>query len=605
MATSKSVSVVFSASTAGLKAGTDSARAQLQKLSGDVKRMSGSLSTLSTIAVAGVFMQVGGAAFGAAKQLIGFGAATAQNIDKLSKMGRTLGLTYGQMAGLQLAGDLAGVGVETIAKAAVKADIAFVAAAGGSEEAIEKFTNLGLSMADLKTMSPEQRFTAIAEAISKLPTAAERSAAAVKMFGKSGAELLPLFEDGAAGIKKATEQAEKFGLVLSNEQGKEVEKMNDSFTSAYAAIQGIVTQVVANLSPAITSIVEKFTEFVAGAGGVKLGESISTALIDGAIFVVEMFGVAANFISAYVIEPMGGVVGILSAAWAVGTTVANVFMGVVNALKAAFLFAASIMEHIAANYLQAISTVLSFIPGMGDTAEQFKAAGDSMRESANQSMTDAGTAAVASADNFSAAINGGSADAVKAATEGTGNSIADSIANGLREARETAAAAKLKPDTVEKPIDTTAADKAKAEMKMKEDQKTAAEKIGNKAAKEDPLEVFRTSLKTLDDALASGAISQEDFNSRFSNIQTDLTASYQDALDEQADSKGVSKQAVTGVDANSTAGVSEFFRLMRGAEPPGAKEQRETAENTARLRELAEAAAAGVPIPVQLMPKGG
>ena len=81
-------------------------------------------------------------------------------------------------------------------------------------------------------------------------------------------------------------------------------------------------------------------------------------------------------------------------------------------------------------------------------------------------------------------------------------------------------------------------------------------------------------------------------------------AANQDALDAQAAQDGVSRQAVSGVDATSTAGVSEFFRLMRGAEPPGIKEQREAAANSRRLVELAEAAAQGVPVPVQLLPKG-
>lgn len=604
MATSKSIKVVFSASTAGLAAGCNAASQQLDRLSNDVGKMSSSLSTLSAIAIGGVLIELGSAGVSAAKSLVSMGAAAAQNIDKLSKMSRALGLTYGQMAGFQLAGDLAGVGVQSIAQAAMKADHAFIEAAHGSETAKEKFVSLGLSMNDLKKMSPEQRFAAIAEAISKLPTAAERSAAAVKMFGKSGAELLPLFEDGAAGIKKATEQAEKFGLVLSNEQGKEVEKMNDSFTSAYAAIQGIVTQVVANLSPAITFIVDKFTAFVAGAGGVKLGESISTALIDAAIFVVEMFGIAAKFINQYVIEPMGGVGAILSAVWDKGAAVAQVFLGIGNLLVSMF-------QRIAANWASMSSVFLSAASGVAemfgfkDAAANLEIMAETMSGTSKILVEDSKKSFTAAADNFAKAIDG--APPIKIEPLGpTGNSIADAIAGGLREAKDNAAAAKLKPNAPpEKSLDTTAADKAQAEMKMKEDQKTAAEKIGNKAAKDDPLEVFRTSLKTLDDALASGAISQEDFNSRFSNIQTDLTASYQDALDQQAESKGVSQQAVTGVDANSTAGVSEFFRLMRGSEPAGLKEQREVAENTKRMADLAEAAAAGVPIPVQLMPKGG
>jgi hypothetical protein len=503
------------------------------------------------------------------------------------------------MAGLKLAGDLAGVGVETIATAATKADVAFISASNGSQEAIDKFTSLGLSMVDLQKMSPEQRFSAIADAIAKLPTAAERSAAAIRLFGKSGAELLPIFEEGAGALQKAREQAEAFGLALSGAQAQEVEKMNDAFTLAYAAIQGIVTQVVANLAPAVSAIVEEFTAFVAGAGGVSIGESIATALIDSAIFVVEMFGIAANFIYANVVEPMGGAAGMLSAAFAVGATVANVFMGLGNIISAAFSFAAAQIEMTVGMLLSAIGAIAAWIPGMSDTADQFKAAGSSMLDSANQSLADSANSAIAAGQNFSDAVTGGAV----ASGEAVGNTVANAIAEKLKAAKQAAADAKNTPEDVAAQIDP-AAGRIKAEAELRAKQKTAAEKIGNDTAKDNPLKTFRDSLSTLQDALAGGAISQEDFNKRFANIQDDLVAANQDALDAQAAQDGVSRQAVSGVDATSTAGVSEFFRLMRGAEPPGIKEQREAAANSRRLVELAEAAAGGLPVPVQLLPKG-
>ena len=598
MATAVSLRTVFTSSTSGLVSGANTAGNAMKKVQKDMAGMRGSLATLKTIAIGQVFAQLSGAAISAGRSLLAFGQSTAEGIDVLSKLSRRLGMTYGQMAGLKLAGDLAGVGVETIATAATKADVAFLSASNGSQEAIDKFTSLGLSMVDLQKMSPEQRFAAIADAIAKLPTAAERSAAAIRLFGKSGAELVPLFEEGAGALQKAREQAEAFGLALSGAQGKEVEKMNDSFTLAYAAIQGIVTQVIAYLSPAISGIVEEFTAFVAGAGGVSIGESIATALIDSAIFVVEMFGIAANFIYTNVVEPMGGAAGMLSAAFAVGATVANVFMGLGNIISAAFSFAAAQIEMTVGMLLSAIGAIAAWIPGMGDTADQFKAAGSSMLDSANQSLADSANSAIAAGQNFSDAVTGGAT----ASGEAVGNTVANAIAEKLRAAKQTAEDAKNKPDELPK-VDTAGA-RIKAEAELRAKQKTAAEKIGNDKEKDNPLKTFRDSLSTLQDALFNEAISQEDFNKRFSNIQDDLVAANQDALDAQAEQDGVSRQAVSGVDATSTAGVSEFFRLMRGAEPPGIKEQREAAANSRRLVELAEAAAQGVPVPVQLLPKG-
>ena len=600
MATAVSLRTVFTSSTSGLVSGANTAGNAMKKVQKDMAGMRGSLATLKTIAIGQVFAQLSGAAISAGRSLIGFGQSTAEGIDVLSKLSRRLGMTYGEMAGLKLASDLSGVALEKLTMGATKLDVAFVNASNGSQEAIDKFTSLGLSMVDLQKMSPEQRFSAIADAIAKLPTAAERSAAAIKLFGKSGAELLPLFEEGAGAIKKATDQAKAFGLSLTNAQGLGVEKMNDSFTSAFAAIQGLATQVVSNLAEPISRIIDDFTNFVAASGGVDIGASISTALIDGAIFMVEMFGVAANVIHANFIQPFGSATGALIAAFDKGSGVANVFLGVGNLLLAMF-------QKIAANFASLSSIFLSAASGVADmfgfkeNASSMAAMAESMSDSSKSLVADSGNSMKAAGENFKAAIDGAAAKNIAGAA--SGNSVADSIAKSIREGRAAADAARSTPDAAAAKVDP-AAGRIKAEAELRAKQKTAAEKIGNDTAKDNPLKTFRDSLSTLQDALFNEAISQEDFNKRFANIQDDLVAANQDALDAQAAQDGVSRQAVSGVDATSTAGVSEFFRLMRGAEPPGLKEQRQVAEDTKKLREIAEAGSKGLPVPVQLMPKG-
>lgn len=602
MATAVSLRTVFTSSTSGLVSGANTAGNAMKKVQKDMAGMRGSLATLKTIAIGQVFAQLGGAAISAGRSLLWFGQSTSEGIDVLSKLSRRLGLTYGQMAGLKLAGDLAGVGVETIATAATKADVAFISASNGSKEATAKFTSLGLSMAELQKLSPDQRFAAIADAIAKLPTAAERSAAAIKLFGKSGAELVPLFEEGAGAIKRATDQAKAFGLTLTNAQGLGVEKMNDSFTSAFAAIQGLATQVVSNLAEPISRIIDDFTNFVAASGGVDIGASISNAMLDGAIFVVEMFGVAANIFSQNVVDPLGSAAAALMAAFNVGSSVAQVFIGVAQFLNAVVQAFLSVWNMAAAILAKTSAYLEGFFGASEASATSQKQAEDAFNLSVDQSanMVDA---LIASGEAFRESVGLGADDAVKQA----GNSVADRIVKQIKDGRAAADAARNAPDAAAAkmtPAAAAAAAKVKDDSALRAKQKSAAEKIGNDTAKDNPLKAFRDSLSTLQDALFNEAISQEDFNKRFANIQDDLVAANQDALDAQAAQDGVSRQAVSGVDATSTAGVSEFFRLMRGAEPPGIKEQREAAANSRRLVELAEAAAQGVPVPVQLLPKG-
>jgi hypothetical protein len=328
------VNVSITASTGGLTAGLGRAGKQMKSFAGSVTSTLNPLRMLSTVAQS-TFGQLAlfSMARSAVNTLTGMAAAAAENVDVQSKLSRRLGMTYAELSGLKLAGDLAGVGIETIGAAMTKADVAMQKAAGGSKSANAAFATLGLSIDQLQGMSAADRFSAIAESISALPTSAERAAAAVALFGRSGAQLLPLFEGGAGSIARARQEAERFGLALTNAQGQNVEEMNDSFTRVYSAIQGIEQQVTAYLAPAITAIAKQFTDFVGSVGGANIGQAIGEALLQGARSLAEY--------GDFLIQNLSGVFQFLSqvgaqwsAIWDIAGRVGGFLSGVFNAFQA-------------------------------------------------------------------------------------------------------------------------------------------------------------------------------------------------------------------------------------------------------------------------------
>ena len=313
MASIGKVSAVFTASTSGLTSGVRAASSSFQGLQSSTRSLESSMRTLVAINATQLFASVASAATSSIRSLISFGQAQADVIDSASKMAANLGFTYGEFAGLSLAADLAGVSMENVGKASQKAEIAFAKAAGGSKAATAAFSTLGLSVDQLNALSPAERFEAIASSIAALPTEAERAAAAVAIFGKAGASLLPLFAGGAEGIAAARAEAERLGLVLTNAQGQDVEAMNDSFTMVQKSIAGVVQQVVAYLSPAITAIANTFTDFVGSVGGANIGQAIGEGILAGARYlagigdyIIVNFGSVFSYLSS-VGEQWGGV----------------------------------------------------------------------------------------------------------------------------------------------------------------------------------------------------------------------------------------------------------------------------------------------------------
>jgi hypothetical protein len=288
------VSAIFTASSSGLSAGVSKASSSLKGLQKDVASLRGGMQMLNAISGAQLLGSVASTAMSYARSLVNVGLAQAEAIDSTSKLSARLGMTYSELAGLAHAGDLAGVSMDTIGAAATKADVAFVKAAQGSKTALAGFAAIGLELGDLQGLSSAERFSEIADAIAGLPTEAERAAAAVKLFGRAGAELLPLFAGGAGSIQEATEEAQRFGMALTGAQGRDVEAMNDSFSKVHAAIGGIVKQITAYLAPSITAIATTFTDFVGSMGGTNIGQAIGEGIIAAARY---MAGVGDFLIS--------------------------------------------------------------------------------------------------------------------------------------------------------------------------------------------------------------------------------------------------------------------------------------------------------------------
>lgn len=392
------VRAVFTASTNGLTSGVNAASASMKRMQSQVASLESGMASLVAIQGAELFESITSSVDSAVSSLVRMGQAQADVIDSTSKMAARLGMTYGELAGLAYAGKLADVSMETIAGAATKADVAFVKAAGGSKRATAAFSSLGLSVSQLNGMSSAERFDAIAQAISKLPTAAERSAAAVRLFGRAGAQLMPLFSDGAGGIAAARKEAEAFGLVLNNAQGKNVEGMNDSFTRAQEAIAGVVQQVTAYLAPAITNVVDLFSSFIAEAGGANIGQQIGEALLAGGSYLAQVVDFAyANLTSAF--KYFAAVGGSWSGVMTFTAKVAAVFQSVFQAIGA--LFVATVRAAITplTNAIAMIADLAAMLPGTaGQIAAQVSAGSKGLLEGLDKQAMDLGKAALTNLD---------------------------------------------------------------------------------------------------------------------------------------------------------------------------------------------------------------
>ncbi len=184
--------------------------------------------------------------------------------DDLAKFAAKSGLAAEAASELAHAAKMADLDLSSLATGIKKMQVSISQLGSGSKTAKQTFDALGISLADIQRLSPDKQFELIAEKISQLKDPADRTRAAVELFGKAGADLLPLFEEGAEGIRKAREEAEKLGKSFSAEDLKKFQEADDAFKRLKASGSSLADVLAIRLTPAIVGISDNLSKLISG-----------------------------------------------------------------------------------------------------------------------------------------------------------------------------------------------------------------------------------------------------------------------------------------------------------------------------------------------------
>lgn len=326
----------LSASAVQMASGINAGVVELQKLGYAAKKTQQDVSTLKTIELSRAFISTVRAASSAFASFIGGTAGAVASIDDLSK--RT-GITTDVLQAYSLAANQSGVGLETFGKAVQKLTINLGEAQTGNKAAIKSFADLGLSVGDLSNLNPEQAFNAVVAAISKLPNPAQQAAAAVSLFGKSGVELVPIFQEGATYLQQMTAEAKRLGIVLSPQQTAGVAALDDSLQKTQLTLQSFAARVVAELAPALTRAAEEAATFIASID-IKNVASALTSTVSNLASVFQLLATSAAPLSGNILPLIGGYLAFINRQ-VVASGIANLSREFLEATASAYRFAGS------------------------------------------------------------------------------------------------------------------------------------------------------------------------------------------------------------------------------------------------------------------------
>lgn len=233
-----------------LDKGLAAAQSSLRRMSASVSAMSagmgrglgavGSGLGAMTGALTSLPALIGGLAAGSGLAMIASTFADAAS--SVDDMAQRTGMTAEEISGLSYAAKMSGTSIETV------------------EKAIRRMQATGAGDASKSTT---ENLLMLADQVAAISDPSQRAAEAMRIFGKSGAELLPMLNDGAAGIEKLRGEAAGLGVVMSSADAAAGAALGDSMDALWTTLAGLTNQIGAALAPALTWLIEQGTAMIA------------------------------------------------------------------------------------------------------------------------------------------------------------------------------------------------------------------------------------------------------------------------------------------------------------------------------------------------------
>lgn len=263
----------------------DAAR-EMQRYADTVKAALGGLAGLMTV--------------GAFKQMV---QDSIDAVDALDDLSIQTGITVETLSALGDVGRISGVGLDTITGAVLRMGKGLAVANEESKGAAEAIKALGLDFSTFKQLQADQQLLQLAQAMGRFEDGAGKSAVAMTLMGRQGAQLLPYLKDLAnTGELVATVTADQ--VQMAN-------RYNDSMEATRMRVDALKREMALGLLPTLIEVHDLASD---------LGRSLGDYLAAGA----KTAGTQMNGMALAI----GGLGTVMEALLVLGANVAFVFRGV-------------------------------------------------------------------------------------------------------------------------------------------------------------------------------------------------------------------------------------------------------------------------------------
>ena len=255
--------------------------------------------------------------------------------DDMRDLSQKTGVSIQTLGQFKVAAELSGTTLEGVAKGLNFLNKNMVAAATGTEAAAAAFKTIGVATTDVQgnLRSADQVFLDIADRFATFRDGPEKAALAMKVFGKAGADLIPILNLGS-------EEIQRFGLNIGADFADKADAFNDQLGLMKAQVTIFTVQIASGLLPVFSGFLSVLTQGVTQIG--EWIEGIQVAYQQNDIFRTSINALTAGLIALATVQVFTAFINGARAAIAItgllinalkGLSIANLIAGAAGFLK--------------------------------------------------------------------------------------------------------------------------------------------------------------------------------------------------------------------------------------------------------------------------------
>jgi hypothetical protein len=205
----------------------------------------------------------------------GFGAGTvalrkfsrefndmAALLDEKAKMGRALGFTTDQLLQLEFAAGLSSLANTDLMNSMRRMAKVASDANHGLTSYVRAWDTLGVEIKDAEgNMKPMlELLYDSADGFAAMEAGAIKTGLAQEIFGRQGAKMLILLDQGSEGLRRQMEEGESLGLVIDNDLAAATERYNDNLLRMRTVMRGVKMEIFSGLVNEAAAATDSFAE---------------------------------------------------------------------------------------------------------------------------------------------------------------------------------------------------------------------------------------------------------------------------------------------------------------------------------------------------------